>query len=211
MSNVTGKLAERRDESRQAEAEVESLLKRTLRQTVKGNLGVAARLRRLTIRRARRAISRRPSCRLYILLGDAYLNQPKSEACYREALRLDPCNSEALYELAAIEFWINKDNKTAARLLDRIGSSPAPGLEYQTYSLLAQVCQALGRKDRVPTVNRKVAYWRSRLPKQPIRELDPDWDTPDPLESVCGEQSQRKAKVQHKHQVRSRRKPRRSK
>ncbi len=161
---------------------VYDLMVRTIRQTVKGNEELARRLRRITIRRAKRALARAPTSRLWVILGDVYLSMKRGEECYRRALELDPSNMEACYEVARCEDF-RGNTEEAATLLRLVVKKPPQDLETLVYGLAAGVFEKSGDKAQAAAARRKERFWRRREPKCPAHELDPDWDTPDPLEA----------------------------
>ncbi|MBN1491475.1 MAG: hypothetical protein JXA69_16305 [Phycisphaerae bacterium] len=168
---------------------------RAARQCVKGKYALAARIRRIAIRRIRAALRIQPSAVLWIMLGDAYVSTPHSKRCYQKALKLDPHNADAAYDLACIEFEENErkgDLKNAERLVDLFMRKPPENLEYQAFALAAEVYAALGRKTDAASARRRAARRWARISKVTVLEFDPDWNKADPLELADRRKARRK-------------------
>lgn len=164
------------------ERDVYSLLVRTLRQTVKGNTRLAARLRRMTIRTAKRALEEKPTARLWVILGDVYTSWKRSAQAYESALRLEPGNTEALLELATIDHVWRRDLSSALRRIRRVLRNPPAGVESETYRRAADIYEVCGRLDDARRMRRRHLYWDRSFQTKTVADLDPDWHKPDPLD-----------------------------
>jgi len=167
---------------RAAEEHLDALRTRVLRQTVKGNVPVAARLRRMAIRFGRRAVRKWPSSQLWVMLGDVYSSLRMSEVCYRAALSLDGDGTEAAYEVAKLAFHKHRNLREAEKLVDRFMKSLPPGIESLALSFAVEVYAVCGRREDAARARRRESYWRKQDPGGTMGELDPDWDKPDPIE-----------------------------
>ena len=181
ISQAADELAARHRDDERA---IEQMLVRVLRQAVKGRSALAARLRRIGIVRAKRAIERKPTSRLWILLGDLYTQPARSKACYEKALRIAPGDSEAAYELAKAAYWEGRIRK-AETLITRVVDGRLPvGLEDDVLDLAARIFRASGNRTCERRARQRCAYWRAKLTAGlRVRDVDPDWDKPDPLEA----------------------------
>lgn len=155
------------------------LLARSVRQSLKNNRALAAQLRLRAIRRGRRAVQSRPSARLWLLLGDAYVKWQSSEECYQKALALEPRNGEAAYELAKIQFR-NRGNLTKAMQLLSLAVKWAPlDIRDDVYRLASEVYESAGKPGLAAEAKKHAdLYWKGWKDKT-IRDLDKDWDKPD--------------------------------
>lgn len=135
---------------------------RALLHYVTGRLTESAALRAQTIRKARRFLTKAPTARMWILLGDAYVQWWRRAACYRQALRTEPCNAEAAYELARIEFERGDRPLVARRLIEAVLKNPPEDLQAEAFDLAADVFEATGNPRKAEAARRKASFWRRR-------------------------------------------------
>jgi tetratricopeptide (TPR) repeat protein len=110
------------------------------------------------------------------MLGDIYLSPLHAAECYKQALRLEPDNGEAAYELAKIALYHRKDARAARRFVPRFIRALPEGAEWLALDLAVDIYKASDMPDAARKARRRASWWRRRLSRDTVSELDPHWN-----------------------------------